>query len=307
MGRKDICEKRLEEFPEVFADIFNVLLIKDEERYIAPDELESAPSESTYLTQDDIREQRRDVFKNYRHHGKRAGLFAASFGIENQTAVDGIMPVRIMSYDAAGYMEQLKEVGDRVGNLRRSNRKRAFIHPTITIVLNFSEQKWRTNTTLCDMMEIPENLSDLVPDYRIKVFDIAFLSDEVIERFTSDFKVVARFFKDKRLRRKSADQTVIRHVAEVLELLAHFTDTDLFEKMIPEMVERKEEGGRVTMCTFTQGLINEGIEQGRLEGGKAAIIAVVKRMLQANIAPDLICECTGVSREEVERLAEKLR
>lgn len=45
------------------------------------------------------------------------------------------------------------------------------------------------------MMALPSDLAKYVQDYKINVFDIAFLKDEVIEKFTSDFKAVARFSK----------------------------------------------------------------------------------------------------------------
>lgn len=44
-----------------------------------------------------------------------------------------------------------------------------------------------------------DELAEYVQDYKIHVFDIAFLEDETIEAFTSDFKEIARFFKRKRL------------------------------------------------------------------------------------------------------------
>jgi len=44
-----------------------------------------------------------------------------------------------------------------------------------------------------------------IQDYKVKVVDVAFLDDAVIERFTSDFKLVAKFFKSRRLGTKPWD------------------------------------------------------------------------------------------------------
>lgn len=71
--------------------------------------------------------------------------------------------------------------------------------PVITIVLNMTENRWTAPKSLHEMLDIVPELSEYVQDYKIYVFDIAFLDDETIQSFTSDFGVVARFFKNKRL------------------------------------------------------------------------------------------------------------
>ena len=43
-------------------------------------------------------------------------------------------------------------------------------------------------------MKIPEGLKEYINDYEMKVFEIAWLTEEEISRFHSDFKVVANFF-----------------------------------------------------------------------------------------------------------------
>ena len=47
-------------------------------------------------------------------------------------------------------------------------------------------------------MNIPKELDPYVNDYKMEVFEIAWLTDEQLEMFKSDFKVVARFFVNKR-------------------------------------------------------------------------------------------------------------
>ena len=50
-------------------------------------------------------------------------------------------------------------------------------------------------------MNIPDEFKSYVQDYKVMVFDIAFLEDEVIERFTSDFKLIAKFFQKQTFRK----------------------------------------------------------------------------------------------------------
>ena len=180
MGAKDKTEKVLEDYNDVFADIFNRLLFREE--FLKKEMLEFGPTESIYKSETgDLKDQRRDVLKYY----LGSGLLLSSYGIENQSEVERFMPVRVLGYDYATYRNCL------------TNKK--LLAPVITIVLNFSDKRWSEPVSLCELMEIPDKMRPFVQDYRIKVFDIAYLEDEVIESFTSDFKIVAKFFKAKRL------------------------------------------------------------------------------------------------------------
>lgn len=43
-------------------------------------------------------------------------------------------------------------------------------------------------------MEVPQCLDSYVNDYQMHVFEVAWLTEEQISHFRSDFKVVANFF-----------------------------------------------------------------------------------------------------------------
>ena len=101
--------------------------------------------------------------------------------ILNQSKYDKYISVRVMGYDYAKYRSQI-------------DRKRDPLLPVITIVLNFSNRKWKETKSLHSIMSIPNKFRPYTQNYEVKVFDIAFLKDNIIERFTSDFKLIARFF-----------------------------------------------------------------------------------------------------------------
>ena len=63
MGNKDIAEKLLEAYNDVFADIVNTLLFKGE-RIIQPDELEDQAPRSAYKADGKLREMEREVNLN---------------------------------------------------------------------------------------------------------------------------------------------------------------------------------------------------------------------------------------------------
>ena len=247
MAEKDLVEKKLEDHNDVFADMLNTLLFK--KKFLHEKRLLSGPTESIYKSeQGRLHDQRRDTFKDYRGG---ASFIIAAFGIENQSGYDRTMPVRILGYDSAGYKAQTEQ-------------KRRKLHPVITVVLNFSNRRWGKVRSLRDLMgDIPKELDPYFQDYRIHVFDIAFLTDEVIDSFQSDFKVVARFFKNRRLGKPAlTDDTALDYPAEIAELLAVFSGEKEYIDMIPAIKLAEQKGERVTMCWVAQELIDKGEKRG---------------------------------------------
>ena len=47
-------------------------------------------------------------------------------------------------------------------------------------------------------MKIPDGMEKYINDYKIQIFEVAWLTEEEIERFQSDFRIVANFFTQKR-------------------------------------------------------------------------------------------------------------
>ena len=103
MSEKDIGEKTLEAYNDVFADIVNVLLF-DGKPLVKEDALTDASCLSQYKADDRLHEQERDVAKFWQNDGS---IRICLYGLENQTAVDYDLPLRIINYDGAGYRMQL--------------------------------------------------------------------------------------------------------------------------------------------------------------------------------------------------------
>ena len=63
-------------------------------------------------------------------------------------------------------------------------------------------------------------LEPYVNDYKANIFNIAFLDDETVQMFQSDFRIVADFFVQKRKNKDYVpDEHKIKHVDEMLKLL----------------------------------------------------------------------------------------
>lgn len=98
MAGKDITEKVLESYDDVFSDIVNVLLFNGEE-VLEPDGLEEQAPRSYYKADGRVHEMERDVVKCW----KMGNIRVACVGIENQTGADPDMTLRVIGYDGAEY------------------------------------------------------------------------------------------------------------------------------------------------------------------------------------------------------------
>lgn len=80
-------------------------------------------------------------------------------------------------------------------------------------------EHWRAEKHLKDLLDIPEGMEEYVNDLKINVFEIAWLTDEQISMFKSDFRIVADFFVRKRKNKDYVpdNKTEIRHVDAVLK------------------------------------------------------------------------------------------
>ncbi len=246
MGQTDITEKILEDYNDVFADIINGLIFNGEQR-ILPESLENTQVHSQYKAEDGkVHELERDVAKYWKD--KKVEL--AICGIENQSIVEKNMPFRIIGYDGASYRSQLLE-------------ERKEILPVMTIVLYFGTNRhWYGKKNIKGLMKIPEELNDYINDYEMKVFEIAWLTEAEIDRFHSDFKIVANFFVQKRKNKNYIpdDPTEIRHVDEVLKLLQVMTGDERYLTIF------QEKKGVRSMCDVAERLEKMGIEKGLKQG-----------------------------------------
>ena len=210
----------------------------------------------------------------------------ACIGFENQTASDPNMPLRVMGYDGAEYRAQL--LGDSEN-----------LYPVVTLVLYFGHDKpWNGPLSLKERLNIPKEFEPYVNDYKINLFQIAYLTHEQVELFQSDFKVVADYFVQKRENGdyipSSQDLT---HVQETLQLLSIMTNDNRFEEAYNTNTDGQK-GGPRNMCDVldkveSRGIakgIAKGVAKGKAEGeieGKNQMALLVKKLLNQGRIDDV--------------------
>ena len=254
---KDITQKALEMYNDVFADIINVLLFNGE-NVVTEDSLTDVVQESILKIDGGIRAQYRDIAKYW----YKSKIKLSMFGLENQTKPEKRMPLRVFGYDGTEYVKQAK----------KENSKEV-LYPVITLVLYFGyNSRWNQPKSLFELLDIDKKIKPYVNDFKMNLFEIAYLDREKIDMFKSDFWILADYLYQMRVNKDYvASDTVIEHVDELLMLMSAMTKDYRFEETINE-VKGKE---HVTMCEVLDRVEARGREEGIKEGTVNILISLV--------------------------------
>ena len=251
MGTKDIAEKSLLSYNDVFADIVNVLACGGKQE-IREEDLSDAQAFSQYKAIDgELREQERDIAKFWNKNEVHLSLI----GLENQTVQDNAMPLRVIGYDGAAYREQI-------------HNKKSSWYPVITLVLYFgTDSRWTMPKSLSEQIAVPHALKPLFNDYKANIYDVAWLSDDEIQSFQSDFRLVAQYLKALRTGQvEDWNAQKLKHVHEIMTLFQVISNDDIYSEMEDFVYEtQRVKGGTKVIDIFRQNY-NKGISIGRNEG-----------------------------------------
>ena len=248
MGAKDLAEKNLLQYKDVFSDIVNVNLFGGR-CYVSAKELSREPGEliTKAVSDDKLRQLQMDVPMKCKKNNRSFFLC-----LENQSDKNNVMPVRDMGYQHAKYMEQIKAAKE--SNQKTSNYPNPMtkelndsqkLSPVITLVLNYSQKEWETT----------------------------------IRQYQSDFKYIVRYLSCGNDRRKLDEyfQTTefqLDHPEAFLDWLSAVTNDRRYRKA-KELIQKTErKGGKINMCVLLDMYeergeargIEKGIAQGIVQG-----------------------------------------
>ena len=283
MGQKDITEKILEDYNDVFADIVNVLLFRGN-RIVKEESLKETKVKSQYKAEaGKLHEQERDVAKYWQD----GNALVAICGLENQTVEEKYMPLRVFSYDRASYRRQLLSENDENP-----------IVPVVSLVLHFGMKEWSSPHNLKGVIDIPKELEPYVNDYKANIFNIAFLDDETVQMFQSDFRIVADFFVQKRKNKDYVpDEHKIKHVDEMLKLLQVLTGDDRYNVKFSE-TEKKED---IKMCD----VMEKAVAEERINSIKILVSSLEEFGISSEAIIEKVMEKFNFSRDEATKYVNK--
>ena len=320
MAEKDITQKVLEQYNDVFMDIVNVLLFNGE-MVVRADDLIDLPTSSSKKIGRKINYQDRDVAKYWQ--GNKINI--AMLGLENQTDPDKLMPLRVISYDGAEYGWQ--------SNIKNKDKPK---YPVITLVLYMGHKgRWNYPKNIMGVVDVDERLKPYVNDYKINLFELAYLPEEKRKLFKSDFRVVVDYLYQVRKNNKyEPGMYKIEHIDEVLNLMSAMTSDNRFDEVIEEVHEKEakymcevidimlDKGWQEAIDSgmqqglekgmqqglekgMQQGLeegMQKGLEEGRLEGAESEKKNIAQAMKEKGFDIGLIMELTGLSKDKISAL-----
>lgn len=145
-------------------------------------------------------------------------------------------------------------------------------YPVVTLMLYYGyERRWGGKRTLKERLRIPPRLDPYVNDYRINLFEIAYLDRARAAMFRSDYGIVVDYFMQMR---ENGDYVPtmqeIVHVQETLQMLSVMTQDNRFEEACGDagvgtdgrIVERRPRN----MCEVLDRVENRGVERGIAQG-----------------------------------------
>ena len=285
MGVADAITKEYMRGSKVFADAFNYFIYGGEQ-VVDPEFLhELDTTEIAIPFTLDGKSTREEAVQKYRDVLKSTVVMRdvrASYillGIENQTDIHYAMPVRNIIYDALQYGKQVSEIAkrhkdqkDRKGHNRGEYLsgfyKEDRISPVITLVVHFGAEEWDGPLSLYEMMELEDpTLKEFVQDYRIYLIDPYRLTEEDLEKFSSNLKGVLgyiKYSKDKKELSRFLNNSQMQNMDnDAARVIRDITKTPIY---IPEGK------GEINVCEAVKDMINESRLEGKAEGraeGKA--------------------------------------
>ena len=270
LGEKDILEKKLLMFNDIFATSVNGIMF-DGEQVVKEDELLDVPSWSQYKGDDSRhRFQDRDVVKLW----KKQGIVISLIGIENQDIPDEDMVFRILSYDGASYRTQLAE---KAGRKRRNFEsaknieieEKSDIFPVITFVIYYGEEEWKHKITLCERLKLEGTITKYVSDYKVNLIDLKKMTEDDINKFKKDFRLLADYLVNGS--NHTSESTELNHPEEICELILKLTGE------IVTIPEESEEGGK-SMEKFFEPMFERAEARG-VEKGENCLAKLISLLL----------------------------
>ena len=136
-------------------------------------------------------------------------------------------------------------------------------------------------------------------DYKINVFEIAYLNREQVNLFKSDFRVVADYFVQKR---ENGDYIPnpqdLKHIQETLQLLSVMTGDHRFEEAYNDKyLERRPRN----MCDVLDRIEQRGWQR----GGTEREAQIIMNLYQNKASWELIAASVEKTVDEVRSIVEK--
>ena len=271
---KDKTQKIITRIPEVFADIYNTLLFK-EDRHITAEGLRELDTEREVAFLGDIFDQREDVLRMW--EPERRPLMILT--LENLTYSLAELPMKIMSYLGAGYRWELHQV--RAAREKHASELDHYV-PIYALVLYLStEQPFTGNLQLSEQLGLDERGKRGFIDLKVELADVGALSREIIDSFRSEFFWAADYIWQIRnygTYNKPENAIDVENTLALINVLKAMGAKD------EELGQFQDKEGRKIMLDTLDKELKKSHEEGREEGraeGEGNLLKLFDAVAQA--------------------------
>lgn len=349
MGKKDITLKDYLSDAGRYADLWNGSMFRGRQ-VIRADELSEMNTVQSKSDTQAVIERSNDVAMKQTADGKCLAVWL----IANQETVDYSMPVRVMLQEALEYDRQLKEIrrkrmrteekesghgrikdqnlrkdaaragesmdreapyataGEFLSRFRKDDR----LHPVVTLVVYWGEEKWQGSECLHDILDFGEEETDreeltgilrsYVPDYPVHLLNLSEMKD--YEGFHTELRTLFELYA-RRNRKAEFAEYLEEHAggidSETCWALGQLIHSKELQNYKPGKRKEKKDMSNVIAELIEDGRA-EGRRDGKIEGkieGLQALVRTLKGILHdfADVYEAVIQndEYHDVTREQV--------
>ena len=174
-------------------------------------------------------------------------------------------------------------------------KKTDWLHPVITLCVYYGEKEWDGATSLKEMLELPDYLENLVPDYKMNLLQLR--NSENLKFKNKDVQTifdVSRLIYDKNYGKITSiykDQNLTNELGIVIGAITGS------QELINYAASEKK-GGQFNMCTALDELVESGKEK--------LLIEMVEKKLAKNKTPDTIADELETDISVINNIIEKI-
>ena len=206
------------------------------------------------------------------------GVELILLGLESQEHIHYAMPMRVMGYDYAVYKKQYDSNAQKYKTaeglnedeyLSRMKKTDKFI-PVITVVVYYGEKEWDGAKTLHEMLDIPEQMTKYVNDYKMLLVEAKENNLALHNINNRDLFSLLEILLDTELSKHEAKEKAIQYCEEhntektVIMTVAGATNTKLDYNSLAK--------GDGRMCTVFDEIARESEAVGEVRGRAFGII-----------------------------------
>ena len=155
---------------------------------------------------------------------------------------------------------------------------------------------------LYDVLKISDELKPFVNDYKINLIDVPRLTGEQIEKFTSDFQIIADYFVQLSKNKDYVPKDkIIRHTDSFLKLMSVLTQDNKYVEMGRELSHDKE---GISMCEVLDKVEARGEARGKAIGALNKTVEILRVIIAKNSwSKEQAMEFIGIPRSEFAKYA----